>query len=544
MKGHLALVGSLYCLALALRLVPLTFSPLPYNIDGFPLAHIAAQITSTGSWQIHPQDPNAYNEMMPVYSLVWSSASQLAGLDPLAYLQTVLPLVLATVVLPAYLLGVKATGHPAAGFAAGLFIASFGSFLSVTTMGMKESVALVLLPTVVLLFSERRDPRKRGLAFLLLLLLPFLHQLSDFLILGMVAALVVLTHARAVQRGRFSVRSLLLDIATGPGPAVVAYVYYVTVDMPDLSAVTSPDALALFLGVTLLLSALLVHMTRPASVRTGARLVRPAGPILFVPVVAFAALLVNARMDLFAGVLETQPALEPIMVAVVALVAFAFLGYQLLRRTANRFSDLVIAMGIAPVALVLFAFLRGLDGLSQVLVYRSFDFLDYGLAVAVGAGFALVWRRLRRRDAARLLLAAGFLGILLATTPIAWNTQAVFGVDNVTTPSEYQALAVLASLHAGNVTTDQRLADVGRMWFGLSTDPNLPFVLQGNRTVSGPAFALVMDRWTTVGAQIHPQPNVVLSVPALVAFLSANRIVYVAGSVGDRIYVVQLAGLG
>ncbi len=542
MKGHLALVGSLYCFALALRLVPLTFSPLPYNIDGFPLAHIAAQITATGTWQIHPQDPNAYNEMMPVYSLLWSSTSQLGGLDSLAHLQVILPLLLATAVLPAYLLGIKATGHPMAGFAAGLFIASFGSFLSVTSMGMKESIALVLLPTVVLLFAERRDPRKRGLAFLLLLLLPFLHQLSDFLILGMVAALVVLTHARAIQRGRFSVRSLLLDIATGPGPAALAYTYYVTVNMPELSAVTSPDALALFLGVTLLLAALLVRMTRPSPVRRGVRVVRPVGPILLVPVLAFAALLANARIDLFAGVLETQPALEPILVAVAALVVVAFLGYQLLRRTANPLADVVIAMGIAPVALVLFAFLRGLDGLSLVLVYRSFDFVDYGLAVAIGAGIAFAWRRLRRPETARVLLVAGFLGILLATTPIAWNTQAVLGVNNVTTPAEYQALAILASLHPVNVTTDQRLADLGRLWFGLTTDSKLPFLLQGNRTVSGHDYALVMDRWSRVGAQVHPQPNVVLSEPTLAAFLDANRILYAAGPPGDRIYLVQIIG--
>ncbi len=539
MKGHLALLGALYCLALALRLVPLMFSPLPYNIDGFPLARIAEQITATGMWQIHGTDPNRYNELMPVYSLLWSSLSQLGGLNALAYLQTVMPFLLATAVVPAYLLGVKATGRPVAGFAAGLFIAAFGSFLSVTSMGMKESVALVVLPTVVLLFAERRDPRKRLLAFVLLLILPFLHQLSDFLILGMVAALVVLTHSRAIQRGRFSWRSLLLDLATGPGPALAAYAYYVTVDMPDLSAVTSPDALALFLGVTILLSALLVRMVRPSRTGPGARLARPVGPILLVPVAAFIALLANARIDLFAGVLETQPALLPILPAVAALVALAFLGYQLLRRTANPMTDLVLAMGIAPVALVLFAFLRGLDGLSQVLVYRSFDFVDYGLAIAVGVGFVYAWRRLRRAPA-QLVLAAVLLGVLLATTPIAWNAQAVFGVDEVTTPSEYQALAVLASLHPGNVTTDQRLADVGRAWFGLATDSRLPFLLRDNGTVSGHAYAFVMDRWTTIGAQVHPQPNVVLSAGTLASFLASNRVVYATGPVGDRIYVVQL----
>ncbi len=541
MKGHLVLLGSLYCMGLALRLVPLTFSPLPYNIDGFPLARIAAQISSTGVWQIHAADPNRYNELMPVYSILWSSLAQLGGLEPLVHLQTVMPLLLATAVIPAYLLGVKATGHPVAGFAAGLFVASFGSFLSVTSMGMKESVALIVLPVVVLLFAERRDPRKRALAFVLLLVLPFLHQLSDFLTLGMVAALVVLTHARAIQGGRFSARSFLLDVATGPGPAIAAYVYYVAVDMPDLAAVTSPDALTLFLGVTVLLSALLVRMARPVPMRPGARAVHPVGPILLVPAVAFAVLLANAQTDLFAGVVETQSAFLPILPAVAALVALAFLGYQLLRRTANPLTDLVLAMGIAPVALVLFAFLRGLDGLSQVLVYRSFDFVDYGLAVAVGVGFVYAWHRLRRAPA-QLVLGAALLSVLLATTPIAWNTQAVLGVNNVTTPEEYQALAFVASLHPLNVTTDQRLADVGRMWFGLATDSSLPFVLRNNGTVSGHDYALVLERWDTVGAQVHPQSNVVLSASTLSAFLSANRVVFVAGPAGDRIYVLEMTG--
>ena len=534
------MLGALYSFGLALRLVPLTFSPLPYNIDGFPLARIATQIAGSGSWRIDSADPNWYNELMPVYSLLWSSTAQLGGLEPLATLQAVMPFLLATAVLPAYLLGLKATGHPSAGFASGLFIASFGSFLSLTSMGMKESVALILLPAVVLLFAERRDPRKRALALLLLLLLPFVHQLSDFLILGMVAALVVLTHTRAVQRGRFSVRVLLLDILTGPGPAAAAYAYYAAAGMPNLDAVTSPDALVLFLGVTVLLAALLVRMSRPAPLRPGASLVRPAGPILFVPAAAFLALLANARTDLFAGVLPTQPALLPVLSAVAALVALAFVGYQLLRRTANRATDLVLAMGIAPVALVLFAFLRGLDGLSQVLVYRSFDFLDYGLAVVVGVGFAYAWHRLRRTSA-RLVLGAAFLGALLATTPIAWNPQAVFGVNEITTPAEFQALAVLASLHPGNVTTDQRLAAVGKMWFGLATDPTLPFRLRDNGTLSGFAYALVLERWISVGAQVHPQPNVVLAHETLTGFLARSRIIFAAGAPGDRIYVVQIA---
>ena len=123
---------------------------------------------------------------------------------------------------------------------------------------------------------------------------------------------------------------------------------------------------------------------------------------------------------------------------------------------------------------------------------------------------------------------------------MAWNTPAVFGVDNVTTSDEFHSLALLASLGAKNVTTDQRLADVGSMWFGYATDSTLPVKLRDNESVIGFDYAIVLERWTSAGAQVHPAPNIVLSQDVLAAFLQAHRIVYVAGPAGDRIFAVQL----
>ncbi len=533
-------MASLYCIALAFRLVPLLFSPLPFNIDGFPLARIAQGIGSTGAWRLNPADVNSYNLKMPVYSFLWSVVAQLGGLNVLTGLQAVMPFLTSAVVMPAYLLGVKATRHPVVGFTAGLFVAVFGSFLFLSSAAMKEAIGLLVLPVVVLLFAERADPRKRGLALLLLLLLPFLHHLTTLLALGMVAGLVVLGQARAIERRRFRWRSLILDIVTGPLLALVAWAYYQAVDLTFLGAVTAADALVLFLGITILLTVALTRMRKPVPRRLGRRLVSPANPALLVPAVALGALLLNGRISLFAGAIGTQGALLSVLPAVAILVAFVLVGYQLLRRTANRANDLILAMLVAPTALILFGFLRGLDFLSQALVYRTFDFLDYALAVLAGIGFVAAWSRLRVSRAAQIALGVGFLAVLLATTPMAYNSQAVFGVDNVTTPEEFQALAVLASLHATNVTTDQRLADVGSWWFGLSTSANLPILLRDNGSLSGYRYALVLERWTTAGAQEHPAPNVVLSRSALAAFVAENRVLDVLGSPGDRIYIVAI----
>src|SRR5437870_7485536 len=157
-----------------------------------------------------------------------------------------------------------------------------------------------------------------------------------------------------------------------------------------------------------------------------------------------------------------------------------------------------------------------------------------------GIGFVAGWNWLRPWRPARTALVAGFAAALLATTPMAWNAPAVFGVENVTTPEEFQALAVLASFGARNVTTDQRLADVGAMWFGYATDPSLPVKLRDNASFGSFQYALVLERWTTVGAQLHPAPNLVISSVILSNFLTANRIVYSAGPPGDRIFILLL----
>lgn len=539
MKADGACVAALVCIALAARLVPLTVSPLPFSIDGFILARVAADIAARDAWSIDPADVNSYNMKLPGFSLWWAATADLAGLSLLGHLQLILPLLTSFAVVPAYLFGAKATGRRLGGFVAGLFIALFGSFLLHTSAAAKESIALLVFPVVVLLFQGREDRRSRALAAVLLLFLPFLHSLTAFLTLGMVAALVVLGQRRVLARGRFSVRGLAIDVVTGPALGAPALVYYLTVDLPFLSEVLAPASFALFLGIVVLLSALLLPVALPRRRRTDRRRASPVARAAIPPALGLLVVLGNRGNGLFVGAAGTQPGLLSVLPAVLVFAAFAVAGFQLLRRTTNRMADVVAAMLVAPIALTLLGLLRGLDATGLTLVYRAFDFMDYAVAALVAVAFVAAWRGLRPVKPARGLLAAGFLATLLATTPMAWNTQDVFSVQNVTTPEEFQALALLAALGARNVTTDERLASIGAWWFGYSMDASLPLRLRDNEPITAD-YALVLERWSTVGAQIHPAPNVVLSPSTIARFLGANRVAYVSGPPGDRIFIVQL----
>jgi hypothetical protein len=541
MRVDAGVVLALVCVALAARLVPLTVSPLPFSVDGFALTRVSSDIAARGAWAIDEGDVNSYNMKLPGFSLLWAGTAQLAGLSSLLHVQLILPMITSLTVLPAYLIGIKTTGRRLGGFTAGLFVALFGSFLLHTSAAAKESIALLVFPVAVLLFHGREDRRTRALAVVLLLFLPFLHSLTAFLTLGMIAALVVLRQRRAFHRGRFSAKALAWDVITGPALAVPALVYYLAVDLPFLSEVLAPASFGLFLAIVVLLTALLASAARRPTRRIGRPLASPAARSLIPPILGVLVVIGNTGRGLFVGAAGTQPALLEVLPAILVIAALAVVGLQLLRRTMNRMSDLVVSMLVAPTALILFGLLRGLDATGLTLVYRAFDFMDYAFAALVAVAFVAAWRGLRRVRPARGLLAVGFLATLLATTPIAWNTPAVFSVQNVTTPEEFQALALLATLGARNVTTDERLASVGAWWFGYTTDSLLPLMLRANETIQAD-YALVLERWTTVGAQLHPAPNVVLDAATLDEFLREHSVVYSAGPAGNRVYVLRLVG--
>src|SRR5256712_4850286 len=149
----------------------------------------------------------------------------------------------------------------------------------------------------------------------------------------MAFALPVRAHRRAIARGRLSVRSFALDVATGPALAIPAWAYYSAVDLPFLADLLAADALVLFLGIVILLTALIVPMGRPARPRTGQRFVSPVARGILVPAIGVLVVLWNARNGLFAGAVGTHSGLLQLLPAIGVLAAFAVAGYQLVRRT-------------------------------------------------------------------------------------------------------------------------------------------------------------------------------------------------------------------
>src|SRR2546428_3764500 len=141
-----AILTALVCVAIATRLVSLTFSPLPFGIDGFALGRISSDIAARGGWRIDPADLNSYNQKLPGFSLLWSAVTSVGGLSPLAPVPLIMPLLASLSVIPADLFRVEAKGRPLGRFLAGPFIVFFGSFLLLTSSVSKEPIGLLVFP--------------------------------------------------------------------------------------------------------------------------------------------------------------------------------------------------------------------------------------------------------------------------------------------------------------------------------------------------------------------------------------------------------------
>jgi len=137
----------------------------------------------------------------------------------------------------------------------------------------------------------------------------------------------------------------------------------------------------------------------------------------------------------------------------------------------------------------------------------------------------------------RTAVAAVFVAARVATTPMAYASESVFGLQNVTYEYEFVAIA-FASSSGGPFGSDQRIADVGAWWFHLDSDRNAMVRLDRREGMARYSLVLLESQWTVTGAQVHPAPNLVLDPASLDRFLRESSVVYAGGVAGNPVHVV------
>ena len=124
-------------------------------------------------------------------------------------------------------------------------------------------------------------------------------------------------------------------------------------------------------------------------------------------------------------------------------------------------------MFLAPICVMVFGILRGLNIFDFTLVYRSYNFIDIPLAIVVGVGVAYIFTRMSKFTIRHREFKALPLGIVVvvcilcaASLPLAYNNEKAFGIQEVTLEYEFEGLEWVSAANISAVTTDQRFGDI------------------------------------------------------------------------------------
>jgi len=528
-RGLIIVLLVIFFLAFVVRLTPLVWSPYPYNIDGLGEARLAESIWDMGDLTM-PEDVgywNTYVPDMPSLNALIALASDMTGIHPLLLAQLLIAVVGALSCVFAAIVIHRISGSVRAGAFGGIFLALFGTFVFCTASVWKEALGLAMMIFIVGLFLERRDVRLRTIMTIALLLMTFIHHHSAVLTY-LIITFAVAGDLYLTRRSNSWSWNSYADILTVIAIWAMASYYYRDVDLPYYHFLSPEQDLYLLIAISCIFFLLMVLVLS----RQGAPSKRPYLKLV-VPAVGVSLLAINYVRPIFPGIPGTEQALFLFATSYLVLLIPALFSADGMIGTREPWRAAVLALIIAPLTMILFAFIRALDVTSYTIAFRTFDFLDIGFAMLFGTGLVLLFKRFSR---AKVIIAIPFMLLLLLTTPIAFQTEELFSVHNQTYEYEFDAFEAMHGISDDHsMNSDQRIGSTGKNLFNFSGGTDLALRIESGESIEDIHWVVVKSTWTTVGAQQFPFGQLVVTQEYLDDFLIEHDVLVIAGPVDNQI---------
>jgi hypothetical protein len=518
-----------FILAFAIRILPAIWSPYPYNIDGLAEASFSRSIYESGGLAV-PIDAgygDSYIIKMPFLDGMIAMLSQVVGIEPMLLAQPVVAAIGALSCVAAALVVHMVTESRRASILAGMFVALLGTYVFCTTSVWKEALGLTMMVIIAGLYLRRDDNRVRVLLTLSLLMMTFVHHHSAtitylfFIIASSGDAFL------AWKSNRLSWKNHA-DILTGVSLIALAEFYYNDIDLPYYNFIKPETDLYLLVAVLIamiIIAFVLLSGKRAESKRKLLKIAMPLG--------AIALLLLTNLKSVFTGIPTTEPPVLMFGLAYVVLAIPMWFGSERMLDPGQKSTPMLLAAVFAPLTMILFAFLRGLDPTSHMIIYRSFDFLDLAMAALFAGGALILLKNLRR---AAPIFVALFLLILAATAPLAFQTQGLFGVQNQTYSYEVDSYQILKSFSNNtSIDSDQRIGTSTHSLLNFSGASDLAYRIETGKQTSMFHWLVVERGWSSVGAQEFPFGQRILSEQTLSTFLYEKNVVLIAGPIENQL---------
>ncbi len=515
------------------RSLSLQWSPLPYNIDGLSELRVSQDILSSHHLDF-PALTNvaeSYVSDMPILGLLSAFFCSTLGINPVDSFQLLAAILGAVTVSIFFLIFRQHWPLTMKGsVASALSLALIGSFVFSSGCTWKETMGFVLLGLVLYAFPLRRFPSYRVLMTSSLLLFVFTHHLVTIAgyVIVTFAVIFDLANKRTITNqpvlpltrdGHFDI----ITIITAWGLAIL---YYRDISLPYLDFLTPSTDLYLYLAVAFLLVLVGVRMCRRDRPMTRV----PIG--LVVPAAGALLMTYNYVHPIFPGIPAPSALIAVPFLAYLILVAPAWTGAQFALSKRGQTKNLLLAMLLGPLSLILFAFLRSSDATSQLIVYRTFDFVMPAFALLIGVGFAMI---VKGRLRLGMVAGASLVIVCASTLPIAYSSQQLFGVENQTYWFEYDAVQWFSEHGVQGDASDQRLSETGARLFDLNGSRDLPYDLREGVALNGSSFYVFETDWNTSGAQEFPFGVVLVDSAKTAGALNESSVFYVGGPMENQI---------
>ncbi|WP_435320304.1 hypothetical protein [Haloarchaeobius sp. TZWSO28] len=535
-RSYLLLALAVFSVGVAMRTLPLYWSPLPFNPDGIHWAALARETVAHGRV---PTDPALIAADEFAFATFFGSVSAVTGVPPLYVAQGMIAILGSVPALLAIAMVRRigrVNGWPHRELRIGAFLAGFvlsveGPFLRRSATVSSEVAGLLLVP--ILAISLDRFIRSRRnlwglIAALLVALFPLIHNLST-MVAALTATAVVGIRARD-KLSRSWITAGLLVLAFW----VYLALYYRTLGLAELSRVSG--APGLFVGWMIVLVLGLFWITT-----TTERLQRwVPSAVLGTWIVLFG---VNLFIPVFPGTMKTPPIvlLAVLLFAVPTLVGS--LNLHIVTRE-TRHSPALLALLVGAPTLVFFSLSAGLTPEYFFTAMRAHMFVHFAVMTLMGVGIVNILRSGPDRSQLRTTLCVVLCIGMLATAPIAFGGLQTFSYQGTTTTAEFQTASFAATKIPGTWYSDDHVTRVTKNHFqnDLLGQPGSIATTKGwlEGTEEAPACTTIgQHSWTTTGAQLFPAAAQVIKSSTYESWLSERNVVYRTGSTDPLVVVVS-----
>ena len=515
--------------AFIIRLMPLCFSPLPFNNDSLTECEESSFLIRTGSYAAWEDSlySDSHSMITPALNLILAFTCVTLGMSPLQIAQILTAIFSMLTVGSLFLLGRLVVGTNIGGLAPAFAALLMGTFVFTSGSAWKEALGISLLVFLFWVYPRRNELRYRTLVFVILVVIASVHHLvAAVAFLGM-AFLLVWSWIFAISFTSIQ-RRHVADAVTIIVPIVIGMGYYWYSSLTRLDAVSSPISVAMFLSLFVLI-ALCGYLVMSLRKHT---------KWSFAPLVGVAFIVV-LTLDYFGYIFDYTPSVSRLYAILIVasgyIIALGWFGTEMIVERRPVYRGVHMSLLVSPLLVILFAAVsQDADSAHQV-AYRAFDFFDLFIFLGMGSALSFYSIKNARRY---LVLGAVTVACVLATFPFGYYTADLVGVRHDTQYYELDSVDwIVGHSESTQIVSDERIGYISQAMGHVEKRAYLPADLLNNVPLQPGYFYIMEDSWMRGGVNNYPDGTAVIPTDVFSYTLEDNNVVYVGGDLNDLLRV-------